>query len=269
MGYDFKEIDKTITTFLNSEKGDFEYKPLQEAIDFKEKYMKTKSIMDEINEKTQYKGYTLFPFGENPYNNIDDMFDIIAKKCNEEGKKYIYAYSTEPDNTMHELGTYCFEVKELIFDLNKKIESLSEKLEDTIIFIVADHGHKNIINIDLNEYPDIVECLVRNTSIEPRAVNFFIKDEKKEEFVKLFNKYFSNDFELYTKEDVINSKLFGDGEENEIFRDSLGDYLAIAIADKTLLYIGSEKLKSHHAGYTDDEIFVPLIVIDKSAVKMN
>ena len=265
LGWDmyFKEIDKTITTFLNSEKGDFEYKPLQEAINYKEKYMKTKSIMEEISEKTKYSGYTLFPFGDNAYNDLDDMFNIIEEKCNEEGKKYIYAYSTEPDSTMHELGTDCIEAKELILDLNKRIEILSTKVKDTIIFVVADHGHKNIININLNEYPDIIECLVRNTSIEPRAVNFFIKEEKKEEFVKLFNKYFSDDFELSTKEDIINSKLFGDGEENEIFRDSLGDYLAIAISDKTLLYIGSEILKSHHAGYTDDEIFVPLIIIDR------
>ena len=265
LGWDmyFKEIDKTITTFLNSEKGDFEFKPLQEAINYKEKYMKTKSIMEEIPEKTEYSGYTLFPFGDNAYNDLDDMFNIIEEKCNEEGKKYIYAYSTEPDSTMHELGTDCVEAKELILDLNKRIENLSTKVKDTIIFVVADHGHKNIINIDLNEYPDIVECLVRKTSIEPRAVNFFIKEEKKDKFVELFNKYFSNDFELYTKEDIINSKLFGDGDENEIFRDSLGDYLAIATSDKTLLYIGSEILKSHHAGYTEDEIYVPLIVIDR------
>jgi hypothetical protein len=56
--------------------------------------------------------------------------------------------------------------------------------------------------------------------------------------------------------------LFGDGVENEIFRDALGDYLAIAKTDKTLLYEGGEVLKSQHAGYTDDEILVPLIVID-------
>jgi len=264
LGWDmyFKDINKTITTFLNSEKGDFEYKPLQEAIDFKEKHMKTKSIMDEINEQTQYKGYTLFPFGNNAYKDFDELFNIIVEKCNEDGKKYIYAYSTEPDSTMHELGTDCIEAKEIILDLNKRIENLSKKLEDAIIFVVADHGHKNVINIDLNEYPDVVECLARNTSIEPRAVNFFIKQKKKEEFESLFKKYFSNDFDLYDKEDVINSKLFGDGEENEIFRDSLGDYLAIAKTDKTILYIGSEVLKSQHAGYTDDEIYVPLIVID-------
>lgn len=61
---------------------------------------------------------------------------------------------------------------------------------------------------------------------------------------------------------MIESKLFGDGEENEIIRDSLGDYLAIAKTNKTLIYRGFEELKSQHAGYTDDEIYVPLIVID-------
>jgi len=269
LGWDmyFKKIDKTITTFLNSEKGDFEYKPLQEAIDFKEKYMKTKSIMNDINEQTEYKGYALFPFGNNAYKDLEDMFNIIKEKCNEEGKKYIYAYSTEPDSIMHELGTNCKEAKDIIIDLNKRIENLSKIIKDTIIFVVADHGHKNVINIDLNDYPDIVECLVRNTSIEPRAVNFFIKEEKKKDFEILFKKYFSDDFDLYEKDDIINSKLFGDGEENEIYRDALGDYMAIAKTDKTLLYIGSEKLKSHHAGYTDDEIYVPLIVIDTNAVK--
>ena len=67
---------------------------------------------------------------------------------------------------------------------------------------------------------------------------------------------------MYSIEDVIESKLFGDGVENEIFRDALGDYLAIGKTDKTLLYEGSEVLKSQHAGYTDDEILVSLIIID-------
>lgn len=154
------------------------------------------------------------------------------------------------------------EIKDIIIDINNRVEELSSKLNDTIIFVVADHGHKNVVNIDLNDNPDIVNCLERNTSLESRAVNFFIKKDKKDEFKELFNKYFSNDFDLYDKEEVINSKLFGDGKENIIFRDSLGDFLAIAKSNKALLYNGDEVLKSQHAGYTDDEIYVPLIVID-------
>lgn len=264
LGWDiyYKEIDKIITTFLNYEKADPECKVLPEAKKYKEKYMITKSIMSEINSKGKYTGHGLFPFGKSPYKDLNDMYNLIEQKCNEPDKKYIYAYCEDPDSTMHELGTDCEKVKNIITDINNKVEQLSKKLKDTIIFIIADHGHKDIENIFLSDYPDILECLIRNTSLEPRAVNFFVKEEKKQEFVKLFNKYFSEDFDLYNKEEVINSKLFGDGTENPIFKDALGDFLAIAKTDKALLHIGNHVLNSHHAGYTEDEIMIPLIVIN-------
>lgn len=263
LGWDmyYKDIDKTITVFLNSLKEDTEHKPLDEAKEYNDKHMIRKSISDEINEKGLYKGYTLFPFGINPYANIDDLYNKIETLCNEDGKKYIYAYDDNPDHTMHEIGCDKPEIREIIEDRNKRIESLSQKLNDTIIFVVADHGHHNVKNLFIKDYPDIEECLLRNTSLEPRAINFFIKPEKREVFVNLFNKYFSDDFDLYEMDDVIKSKLFGDGEENEIFRDALGDYLAIGKTDKTLIYDGSEVLLSQHAGYTDDEILVPLTVV--------
>ena len=263
LGWDmyYKDIDKIITTFLGSLKEDPEHKPLKEAVLYNKKHMNRKPITSEINDHGKYRGYSLFPFGENAYNDFDDLFKTIEEKCNEDGKKYIYAYIDDPDHTMHELGCDSKEARDIIIDLNKRIENLSNRLSDTVIFVIADHGHTNVENIFIKDYPDIEECLLRNTSLEPRAVNFFIKPEKKKLFVELFNKYFGNDFDLYDMDDVINSKLFGDGDENEIFRDALGDYLAIGKTNKTLLYIGSEVLKSQHAGYTDDEILVPLIRI--------
>lgn len=263
LGWDmyYKDIDKTVTVFTNSLKEDPLHIPLVEAKEYNDKHMIRTTISEEITEKGLYKGYTLFPFGPNSYENLDDMFNKIELLCNEEGKKYIYAYDTDPDHTMHEIGCDKPRIKEIIEDINKRIEKLSKNLKDTIIFVIADHGHHNIENIFIKDYPDIESCLLRNTSIEPRAVNFFIKPDKKQLFVELFNKYFGNDFDLYSKTEVIESELFGTGNENEIFRDALGDYLAIAKTDKALLYIGSDVLKSHHAGYTDDEILVPLILI--------
>ena len=271
LGWDmyYKDIDKTITVFTNSLKG--EETELKEAKEYNDKHMIRKTISKEINENNKYKGYNLFPFGDKAYSTIDEMYEKIEKLCFEDGKKYIYAYDTEPDSTMHKIGCDKQEIKEIIEDRNNRIEELSNKLTDTIIFVVADHGHINVENIHLTDYPDIEECLLRNTSIEPRAVNFFIKPDKKDTFKEAFNKYFSKDFDLYDKEDVIESKLFGDGEENEIFRDALGDYLAIAKTNKTIIYNGNSELKSQHAGYTDDEIYVPLIVIktDKKEFKIN
>lgn len=263
LGWDmyYKDLDKTVTVFMNTEKGDSEKKVLSDAINYYEKHMIRKSISESINEKGLYKGYNLSPFDFTRYKSLDEMYEIIEKLCNEDGKKYIYAYDAEPDHTMHDIGCDKPKIKKIIEDRNNRIEVLSSKLKDTIIFVVADHGHCNVENIFIKDYPDIEECLLRNTSLDSRTVNFFIKSDKKKLFADLFNKYFSEDFDLYTKEDVIESHLFGDGKENEIFRDALGDYLAIAKTNKTLLYIGNSELKSQHAGYTDDEIYVPLVVV--------
>ena len=79
LGWDmyYKDIDKTITTYLNALKEDPEHKPLQEAIEYNKKHMITKPITSEINKKGKYKGYQLFPFGENKYTDLDDMYNKI------------------------------------------------------------------------------------------------------------------------------------------------------------------------------------------------
>lgn len=265
LGWDmyFKDIDKVITTFIGSEKSDPNHVPLEEAIEYRKKHMITKTIMEEINEKGEFKGYIVSPYCSTPYSTVDEMYETIKTRCLEDGKKYIYAYNPEPDSTMHAFGCDSDKAKELIIEANNRIEELSNEVDDAIIFVIADHGHLNIEHIFLDDYPDIIDCLKMNTSLEPRAVNFFIKDDKKEEFVHLFNKYFSEYFNLYSKDEVIESKLFGDGEENSIFRDALGDYLAIAKSNKAIIYGGSTPLVSQHAGYTDDEIYIPLVVIIK------
>lgn len=231
----------------------------------RQKYFVNKTITDEINEKGKYKSRILFPFGEDKYSNLDDMLAIIEKECNCDGKKYIYAYDNEPDHTMHKFGPDSNQVKELIKTRNKKIEDLCNKLEETIVFVIADHGHVKVDNLFLKDYPEIIDMLERTTSIEQRAVSFKIKDGMHQKFEKRFKELFGKYFNLYTKAEIIESNLFGDGEENPLFRSALGDYIAIAEnSNKTLLTDGDEELFSQHAGYTDDEIFIPLIIIDKT-----
>lgn len=260
LGWDmyYKDLDKIITVFLNTEKGKEE--PLEEAKLYNRKHMIRKTIMEEINEQGKYQAYHLDPFSKEKYTSLDELLEKVESLCKKDGKKFIYAYDMEPDSSMHALGCDSDTVKKLIFERNKKIEILSRKLEDTVIIVVADHGHLNVINEHLEDYKDIEECLLRNTSIEPRAVNFFIKEDKKELFFERFLNHFSSSFDLYSMEEVLESRLFGDGEENEIIKDTLGDYLAIGKTNKAILYQGSHVLKSQHAGYTDDEILVPLIL---------
>lgn len=255
----FKDIDKTITVYEECPKDDKTRTPLKEAKVFKEKYMKDKSIIEEINEQGKYKAYKLFPFGKNAYTDLDDMMNKINALCKKSGKKYIYAYDDEPDMLMHDLGPDSREVKDLIRYRNLKVEELSKNLQNAVIIVLADHGHILVNNEDLNNYPDITACLERTTSLEPRAVNFFIKSDKKEEFASVFNMHFKDTFDLYPKDEIIQSSLFGSGHQNPIFISALGDYIAIAKANTALIY-GENSFKSHHAGYTDDEIYIPLII---------
>ncbi len=258
----FDDLDKIIVTFANTEKGDETWTVIDESIEYKNKYLKHKEVTDRINEETEYEGYRVTPFYEDAYQNIDEMYEKIEILCNKENKKYIYAYNDEPDHTMHDLGTDSDLIKKIIIKRENKIHNLAKKLKDTIIFVVADHGHLNEEDIFLKEYPDFLECLKRYPSIEPRATTFFVKDGMKSNFENLFDKYFKCYFDLYTKEDVIKSGLFGDGEENPKFRSQLGDYLAISHTKKAFIYDGDSPLSSQHAGYTDEELYVPLIIID-------
>lgn len=255
-------IDKTITLFKDTLKGT--YKVCKEFLSIKNK-LASKTIVDEINDSTENRALELFPFGPKHYKNLDDMLNTIKKEIETPGKKYIFAYDDQPDHTMHDLGPDAEEVTELIKIRNNKVEELCNRLEDTLVIVIADHGHLKVDHIYLKDYPNLKSMLSRTTSIEQRAVSFKIKDSMKEAFVSEFNNSLGKYFNLYSKEEVIESKLFGDGEQNELFESALGDFIAIAEnSNKCLIDDGDEVLYSHHAGYTDDEIYIPLIVIDKT-----
>ena len=257
----YKGIDKIINVFRDTAKDDLEKIKLPEAHAFKEQNMLIPETVDLINNAGKYSAYKLYPFGDNAYENLEDMCNRIVDISKKGGTKFIYAYDDEPDHTLHSCGEGSQEVKDIVTARCRAVEELASRVEDSVIIVVADHGHLLTQDIMIDDYPDIVNCLIRLPSMEPRATNFFVKPEKKKEFESLFNKYFAQWFKLYTVKEVLDSNLFGDGKVNQVALDSLGDYIAIAVSNKALLTKYDKKLVSNHAGYTDDEIYIPLIVI--------
>lgn len=256
-------IDKTITLFKNSEKGKEEI--CEEFLKVRD-LLVTKTIVSELNETGAYRAMELFPFGENKYSSLDEMLDRIKKEANSSGKKFIYAYDDEPDHSMHKFGPDSEKVRELIGERNQKIEELCKELTDTVVIILADHGHIQVEPIYLADYPELINMLERTPSIEQRAVSFKVKEGMKEKFKEQFNLHLGKYFSLYEKENIIRSQLFGDGNPHQLFESAIGDFIAIAEnSNKCLITEGDTVLFSQHAGYTEEEILVPLIVIDKCA----
>ena len=141
---------------------------------------------------------------------------------------------------------------------------MCKKLENTIVFVIADHGQVKVNSTFLEDYPDIYNMLERTTSLESRAISFKVKEEYKYKFKLLFNQVFGQDFRLYDKEEVINNNLFGYGQANLLFEDALGDFVAFASeSNMALLTNGSTPLCGMHGGNSDEEVYVPLIIIDK------
>lgn len=264
LGWDLyvKPEDKIVTLFKNKLK---DRQKLAAPYNVARKYYGYRNICEQINDKGKYRAKILFPFGNEKYFDLNDMLDRIYFECKKDGKKYIYAYYEEPDYSMHEHGVDSDIAITTIKYINEKIEEMCSKLDDdTLVIVTADHGHYNCSDVVLSDYKDFFETLDGDVSIEDRMCSMKVKEGKNEEFVKLFNEYFGSDFILKRKDEILDIKLFGDGIEHPLFRDSLGDYFALAVGDKYMRYSQkSDKHAAMHAGFTEDEMRVPLIVVAK------
>ena len=275
LGWDmyFPGLDKNVTVFTNNEQlveaedstpDDPKVKEFKPAADFNvaSRYCPYKNIIDRINEAGG-NAYVSSPFFDPFPQDLDSILGRVRELCKLPDKKFIYAYWMEPDSTMHLYGPDSNETRELVVSLEKKLEEFSARLEDTMLLITADHSQVRSRNLCLMDYPEILKCLVRMPTIEPRTLSFFVKDEYMEMFPELFRKTFGDKFLLLTKEEVIEQKLFGTGREHRIFRDSLGEYVAISVADESIFitHKEAELLPGGHAGLTKEEMEIPLIAV--------
>ncbi|MCI9064033.1 MAG: hypothetical protein HFJ17_05480 [Clostridia bacterium] len=201
--------------------------------------------------------------------NIDILCDSIDCICKNNEKNFVLAYSDNPDGLLHKYGCKSKEVEEYILNAQEKIKKLCENIKDTntLLIVSADHGHKDIEKTYNNlELKDIQECLIMPPSLESRVVTFWVKENKKDKFEKIFKNKFSGEFLLYTKEEFLEKKLLGDGEKHPKIDDFIGNYIALSIGSSIIKLgtnVGKEKSdkKSTHCGLTPDEMEVPLIII--------
>lgn len=263
LGWDcyFKEIDKNVTVFLNTESG-----TEQQAAEYyvARRYLPYQGVVSRINELGDGDAYYSSPFMK-PY--PSDFYEIctrIKSLCAQDGKKYIYAYWNEPDATMHKTGCYSANSKKVLRELEEQVEALCEELQDTLVLVTADHGLVDSAGVTIEDYPEILECLVRMPSIEPRALNLFVKPGLEQQFETLFQKEFGEKFLLLTKAEVKERKLFGTGEEHPRFDEMVGDYLAVAVSDLSIYNTREENelFIGVHAGLTEEEMSVPLVAVE-------
>lgn len=206
----------------------------------------TKTIFELIKENNPNlfaENLSMYPVDKNGPKTIEEFFKAIDEKVSSFDEGFMYAYSLQPDDALHELGTDCKEIKDMVNLIDTCMNDLYSKHEDTLFICLADHSHLNVEPIFLNEYPDFNETIEGCFHIEARTAAFRIKEGKEKQFKKLAHKYFGKYFKIVSKKYLLKHSVFGSGDSIPGFKDMIGDYVLISTTNKLFVY-NKEKEKN-------------------------
>ena len=167
----------------------------------------------------------------------------------------------------HVYGIDIIEVQNIINEIERGIINIKRKFENLKIIVIADHGQTTMNSmLYLNQNNDYSKYFYALPSIDTRCISFFVKDEFKDEFETKFMDEFSKDVILFTKEEIENNNLFGNGKFSNIANDAIGEYVAFIVNEKFMVcdkitYEDKMFTKGNHSGLTRYETTIPLIVI--------
>ncbi len=228
--------------------------------------MPYESILERI-ARAGFGAHRLMPFGENKVESIRQMGEKLQELCAQPGKKYMYAYWSQPDSAMHTHGVGHEKVRSILWDIEDAVKGFAPLLKDTLLFITADHGHIDSRGEVILDDPILMDCLLRLPSIEPRTLNLFIKPGMQNVFKEHFAEHYGQDFLLFTRQEALDKKLFGPPPFARGLEGSLGDYIAVAKTNRTLFNNENQlaQLKGVHAGGMEKERRIPLIAVENLA----
>lgn len=263
----YPQYDEFIENFRN--KGYYNGNQLKTPFPV-EDILKNETIYSKIvkaNPSVEY--HKIFPpFEKDGVNSFDEMCQkIIAVTKATDNQKIISAYWTEPDSSAHKFGVKNEIIRKIMENIDKNLQLLDEALQDSLLIVSADHGEIDVEEIYLNIYPELCETFVRPPALEARFLTFFIKEDKKRIFEEEFDRLFGGEFVLYTREQFLKTGLLGSGKMHPQILKFLGNYLAISVSNRSLRYTTGEvnfpNMKAEHAGISDKEMLIPLIMIEK------
>ncbi len=253
----FPSINKYVSLFPNTISGTNTQAASYNVAD---RYMPYESLIAKI-QKAGFHAYISAPYESPNPSNFSQVLERVEYLCGLEHIKFVYVYYEQPDGLEHWRGVYCEECGKWLRKADRQLQELSQRLHDTVLIITADHGHTDITTENISLHPEITSCFLRPPTMEPRAMNFFIRPEMEEIFAARFNEAYEGEFILFRTDEAASRGLFGSGTMHPFF-SSLGQYIAASIGRKALFINGVNDFMGHHAGLTADENEIPLIICE-------
>ena len=206
------------------------------------------------------------------FNTLKGFFNKINKTVKSNNrKKYVYGYWHMFDKMAHKKGVGSREIKKHFLELSKEVSRLAKRLKgtNTKLIISADHGFVDCPKskfIDLKDHPKMGECLTLPLCGDSRVKYCYVKPDKVKQFEKYVKTKLKKCCDCYTNKEIIEKGFYGLFKPNKKLYDSTGDYILI-MKDKYTLkdyILGEEKMFKigKHSGVSEDEMLVPLVVVD-------
>lgn len=227
-------------------------------------YCPYQTIFDLINKKgITAKAIHPKPIEPDGPQTLDEFFEVANIYMKKKEPHYYYMYWGGPDHEIHEHGINHRIIKNLVKDINRKLVKLAKENKDNLIIVLADHSLVETKFFDIEEHKDFLDTLETLCSLDSRSACFHLKSGMSSHFEELFKKYYGDYFKLYTKQEVIDLKLFGEGEEHPLFREFLGDYLATSISEYGFNYRDSHPMIGAHSGSLKEEFIIDVSILNK------
>lgn len=259
----FPDYQKNINVFTNREnETNILIKPKEENIlSTYCAYENIIGLINKTNNKEIAKSIFPFPLDEKGPKNLKENRRAVKQFLNDHERCFLYCYHIDPDNTIHHYGVNSYRVGHSIRKLVRYVKKLVNDHKDTLFLVIADHGLIDVNYLDINDHPDLVSTLSQNMSMEKRCPTFFVKEGQKDDFCALFKKYYGEYFDLYSKQEVYDLKIFGEGKPHPYVDNFIGDFLAIA-KDKKSIYDSKAPYchlhKAAHAGGNKKESLIDI-----------
>lgn len=207
-----------------------------------------------------------------PYDNLNECFsftrDIVKSGTN---KKYIYTYWPQFDGMAHEVGVNSKKVAEHFLEIDKAFAQLicDIKGSNTLLIVTADHG---IIDsgpdfcVELEDYPELQNMLTMPLSGERRMAYCYIKENQHNAFNSFVQKNLSEQITAYPSPELLAQHYYGLGPAHPQLSKRIGDFMLIMNDNFTIMdTLPGEKPFYHigtHGGLSEQEMYVPLIIVD-------
>ncbi|MHA2084242.1 MAG: alkaline phosphatase family protein [Candidatus Thorarchaeota archaeon] len=206
------------------------------------------------------------------YSDLDGLFDCLTSAiASEEKGSFVQTYWPELDAISHLLGASSDEAKQHLHEFDSALTEFTEKIEgtDTTLLVTSDHGfhdtHADSI-IHTRDHPELESYLALPLCGDTRAVYCYVRSSEAKNFERYISQNLDHACSMRKSKDLINENWFGLFEPNPKLFNRVGDYTLFLKEKHAMLntYPGLESptLVGHHGGTTEDEMLVPLVVID-------